>query len=53
MIHQPKYSMFEREPENGLLDVLLSEGIGCIVFSPLARDCLPIDTCMASLKVLE
>ncbi len=40
LIHQPKYSMFEREPENGLLDVLLSEGIGCIVFSPLAQGLL-------------
>jgi len=37
LIHQPKYSMFERTPERGLLDVLAREGIGCIVFSPLAQ----------------
>lgn len=36
LIHQPKYSMFERAPENGLLDVLSNEGVGCIAFSPLA-----------------
>jgi len=37
LIHQPKYSMFERAPEHGLLDVLAKEGIGCIPFSPLAQ----------------
>lgn len=36
LIHQPKYSMFERAPENGLLDVLAKEGVGSIAFSPLA-----------------
>ncbi|WP_428943675.1 L-glyceraldehyde 3-phosphate reductase [Pantoea sp. FN060301] len=36
LIHQPKYSMFERTPEEGLLDVLTEEGVGCIGFSPLA-----------------
>ena len=36
LIHQPKYSMFERAPENGLLDVLQQQGVGCIAFSPLA-----------------
>ncbi|MGA7507561.1 MAG: L-glyceraldehyde 3-phosphate reductase [Erwinia billingiae] len=36
LIHQPKYSMFERAPDNGLLDVLLKEGVGSIAFSPLA-----------------
>ena len=36
LIHQPKYSMFERAPEEGLLDVLLEKGVGCIPFSPLA-----------------
>ena len=36
LIHQPKYSMFERQPEAGLLDVLQHEGVGCIAFSPLA-----------------
>lgn len=40
LIHQPKYSMFERTPEMGLLDVLRLEGIGCIVFSPLAQGLL-------------
>ncbi|RRZ87030.1 L-glyceraldehyde 3-phosphate reductase [Erwinia sp. 198] len=36
LIHQPKYSMFERAPEDGLLDVLQQQGVGCIAFSPLA-----------------
>ncbi len=36
LIHQPKYSMFERAPEAGLLDVLQQTGVGCIPFSPLA-----------------
>lgn len=40
LIHQPKYSMFERTPEFGLLDVLEQEGIGSIVFSPLAQGLL-------------
>jgi L-glyceraldehyde 3-phosphate reductase len=40
LIHQPKYSMFERSIENGLLDVLEAEGIGCIPFSPLAQGLL-------------
>jgi L-glyceraldehyde 3-phosphate reductase len=40
LIHQPKYSMFERTPEKGLLDVLAQEDIGCIVFSPLAQGLL-------------
>ncbi len=40
LIHQPKYSIFERSIEDGLLDVLRSEGIGCIVFSPLAQGLL-------------
>jgi len=40
LIHQPKYSMFERWVEGGLLDVLESEGIGCIPFSPLAQGLL-------------
>src|SRR5918996_4462070 len=37
LIHQPSYSMFNRWVEDGLLDVLLEEGIGCIAFSPLAQ----------------
>ncbi|HVM72994.1 MAG TPA: L-glyceraldehyde 3-phosphate reductase [Anaerolineales bacterium] len=37
LIHQPRYSMLDRWVENGLLDTLESEGIGSIVFSPLAQ----------------
>ncbi len=37
LIHQPSYNMFNRRVEDGLLDVLEQEGIGCIVFSPLAQ----------------
>ncbi len=40
LIHQPRYSMFERWVEDGLLDVLEEEGIGCIPFSPLAQGLL-------------
>jgi L-glyceraldehyde 3-phosphate reductase len=40
LIHQPRYSLFERTPERGLFDVLEREGIGCIVFSPLAQGLL-------------
>lgn len=40
LIHQPKYSMLVREPENGLFDVLTEYGIGCIPFSPLAQGLL-------------
>jgi len=40
LIHQPKYSMFERWIEDGLTDVLEREGIGCIAFSPLAQGLL-------------
>jgi L-glyceraldehyde 3-phosphate reductase len=40
LIHQPKYSMFVRGPEDGLLATLREEGIGCIVFSPLAQGLL-------------
>lgn len=40
LIHQVKYSMFDREPENGLLDTLEENGIGCITFSPLAQGML-------------
>jgi len=40
VVHQPKYSMFERTPEAGLLDVVEKEGIGCAVFSPLAQGLL-------------
>ena len=41
LIHQPKYSVFERTPEKtGLFDVLLQEGIGCVAFTPLAQGLL-------------
>lgn len=40
LIHQPKYSMFERWVEGGLLDVLKEKGVGCIPFSPLAQGML-------------
>ena len=40
LIHQPKNNMFERTPEKGLFDVLLKEGIGSIVFTPLAQGLL-------------
>jgi L-glyceraldehyde 3-phosphate reductase len=58
IIHQPKYSMFERWVEGGLLDVLENEGVGCIPFSPLAQGLLtnkylggiPEDSRAASLR---
>ncbi|MEJ8819389.1 L-glyceraldehyde 3-phosphate reductase [Lacibacter sp. H407] len=41
LIHQPKYSMFERWVEkDGLLNVLEANGVGCIPFSPLAQGLL-------------
>lgn len=40
LIHQPKYSMFDRWIEDGLLDVLEEAGVGCIPFSPLAQGLL-------------
>jgi L-glyceraldehyde 3-phosphate reductase len=40
LIHQPSYSMFNRWIENGLLEVLGREGMGCIAFSPLAQGML-------------
>lgn len=41
VIHQPKFSMFERwVEEEGLLDLLENEGVGCIPFSPLAQGLL-------------
>jgi L-glyceraldehyde 3-phosphate reductase len=40
LIHQPSYSLLNRWIEGGLLDVLESEGVGCIVFSPLAQGML-------------
>ena len=40
LIHQPKYSMLERWVEQGLLNVLDENGVGCIAFSPLAQGML-------------
>jgi L-glyceraldehyde 3-phosphate reductase len=40
LIHQPSYSLLNRWIEGGLLDVLGEEGVGCIVFSPLAQGLL-------------
>ena len=40
LIHQPKYSMFDRWIENGLVDLLGNEGVGCIPFSSLAQGLL-------------
>jgi L-glyceraldehyde 3-phosphate reductase len=40
LIHQPSYSMLNRWVEQGLLDVLGTEGVGCIAFSPLAQGLL-------------
>jgi len=40
LIHQPSYNMFNRWIEDGLLDALRSEGMGCIAFSPLAQGLL-------------
>lgn len=40
LIHQPRYSMFDRWVEGGLLEALEQEGVGCIPFSPLAQGLL-------------
>ncbi len=40
LIHQPRYNMMDRWAENGLMDVLGDEGIGCIPFSPLEQGIL-------------
>jgi L-glyceraldehyde 3-phosphate reductase len=40
LIHQPRYSMFDRWVEGGLLQVLAEAGAGCIAFSPLAQGLL-------------
>jgi len=40
LIHQPSYSMFNRWAEDGLMDMLEKEGMGCITFSPLAQGLL-------------
>ncbi len=40
VIHQPRYNLFERSIEQGLLAALQDEGVGCIAFSPLAQGLL-------------
>lgn len=40
IIHQPRYNLLDREPENGLLEILEKEKIGCIPYSPLAQGIL-------------
>ena len=40
VLHQPSYNMFNRSVKDGLIPVLREEGIGCIVFSPLAQGLL-------------
>ncbi|PNV59619.1 L-glyceraldehyde 3-phosphate reductase [Clostridium sp. chh4-2] len=40
LIHQPRYNMFERWVEDGLLNTLEQEGVGCIAYSPLAQGAL-------------
>lgn len=40
LVHQPRYNLFDRSIEDGLTDVLSEEGIGCVVFSPLAQGLL-------------
>ena len=40
LIHQPRYNMFDRWVEDGLLEVLEERGVGCIPFSPLAQGLL-------------
>jgi len=40
LIHQPRYNMFDRWIEDGLLETLEEEGIGCICFSPLCQGIL-------------
>lgn len=40
VVHQVKYSMLDRDPEDGLFDVLDDAGVGCVAFSPLAQGLL-------------
>lgn len=40
VLHQPKYNLLAREPEDALFRVLADEGVGCAVFSPLAQGVL-------------
>jgi L-glyceraldehyde 3-phosphate reductase len=61
LIHQPRYSMFDRHIEDGLFPVLDELGMGCIVYSPLAqglltdrylRGTVPADSRMATSRFL-
>lgn len=40
LIHQPAYNLLRRDPEQGVLDALEAEGVGCIAFSPLSQGML-------------
>jgi L-glyceraldehyde 3-phosphate reductase len=40
VLHQPRYNLFDRGPEDGLLQALAEEGVGCIAYSPLAQGLL-------------
>lgn len=40
LVHQPRYNLFDRGIESGLFPVLREEGIGCVVYSPLAQGLL-------------
>lgn len=40
VLHQPRYSMLDRTPEEGLWDVVRDTGLGCVVYSPLAQGLL-------------
>ncbi|MER6945667.1 aldo/keto reductase [Nonomuraea sp. NPDC000554] len=40
LVHQPPYSLLNRRIEDGLLGVLEQEGVGCVVYSPLAQGLL-------------
>lgn len=40
LIHQPRYSMLSRVPEQGLFDLLREQGVGCIAFAPLCNGIL-------------
>jgi L-glyceraldehyde 3-phosphate reductase len=61
LIHQPRYSMFERGAEHGLLDTLAEVGAGCIAYSPLAQglltdryaDGIPADSRMRTSQFLS
>lgn len=45
LVHQPRYSIFDRSPErNGLLELAAADGFGLVVYSPLAQGCSPRST---------